>query len=61
MTFSQKSDVKKHLARPLKKSHYLTTVQPEGTAEKTEQDSATGTGGSAALLDDREPILVRVK
>ncbi len=24
MTFSQKSDVKKHLAHPLKKTHYLT-------------------------------------
>jgi hypothetical protein len=58
MTFSQQSDVQKHLARPVKKSHYLTPSEPQATAEKTEQGSA---GGSATLLDDREPILVTKK
>ena len=28
MTFSQKSDVKKHLAHGLKKTHYLTPTNP---------------------------------
>ena len=57
MTFSQKSDVKKHLAHPLKKTHYLTLVDQSTPAEKAGESSA-GIGGTATLLDDREAILV---
>ena len=59
MTFPQQSDVKKHLARPVKKTHYLSSSEPKATAEGAEQSSEGGTGGGATLLDDdREPILV---
>lgn len=61
MTFSQKSDVKKHLARPLKKPHYLPPVWAEANAEQPVEDFAGGTSGSTILLDDKEAILVAVK
>jgi hypothetical protein len=61
MTFSQKSDVKKHLARPTKKSHYLPPVWAEATAEQTVEDTARGTGDSRTPLDDKGAILVAVK
>jgi hypothetical protein len=57
MTFSQKSDLKIHLAHPLKKTHYLTPEVQSNTAEKADESSA-GSDVTAALLDDREPILV---
>jgi hypothetical protein len=57
MTFSQKSDVKKHLAHPLKRTHYLTSVDQSTPAEKA-GESCADTGGAATLLDDRGPILV---
>jgi hypothetical protein len=60
MTFSQKSDVKKHLARPAKKTHYLNPEVQSSLAEKDDESSA-GIGGTPTLLDDREPILVAVR
>jgi len=57
MTFSQKSDVKKHLAHPLKKTHYLTPENQNGPAEKVDGLGADN-GGTATLLDEKEPILV---
>jgi hypothetical protein len=61
MTFSQKSDVKKHIAGSTKKTHNLTLVSSEPTRDPSEKDSAGGAGGTATLLDDREPILVAGK
>ena len=58
MTFSQKSDVKKHLAHPLKKTHYLTPGNLNPPAEKVDQESVAGTEGTAKVLDDRLPNLV---
>ena len=57
MTFSQKSDVKKHLAYPMKKAHYL-TPEVEGSPEEKGDLSSAGTDVTATLLDDREPIRV---
>lgn len=57
MTFSQKSDVKKHLAHPLKKTHYLTTENQSRPSEKVDEVSAD-TAGAATSIDDKEPILV---
>ncbi len=57
MTFSQKSDVKKHLAHPLKKTHYLTPENQNSPAEKVDELGAD-TGGTETLLDEKEPILV---
>jgi hypothetical protein len=45
MTFSQKSDVKKHLAHPLKKTHYLTPANLNTPAEKVDQESVAGAEG----------------
>jgi hypothetical protein len=58
MTFSQKSDVKKHLAHPLKKAHYLTPANLNTPVEKVDQESVAGTEGTAKVLDDRQPNLV---
>lgn len=58
MTFSQKSDVKKHLAHGLKKTHYLTPTNPDTPAEKVDQKSTAGTDGTITMLDDRETIPV---
>jgi hypothetical protein len=57
MTFSQKSDVKKHLSHPVKKTHYLTPEVQVNPEEKSDL-SSTGTESPATLIDDREPILV---
>jgi hypothetical protein len=57
MTFSQKSDVKKHLARPVKKPHYL-TPEVQGNLEEKGDLSPAGPNVAATLLDDREPVLV---
>jgi hypothetical protein len=57
MTFSQKSDVKKHLAHSLKKTHYLTPEDQSRPAEKVDE-SSINTGSSATLLDDRESFHV---
>ncbi len=56
MSFSQKSDVKKHPGHLFKKTHYLTPEDQTISAENGHEISA-GTGG-AVLLDDRKPILV---
>jgi hypothetical protein len=58
MIFSQRSDVKKHLMRPLKKSHFLAPSEPQPTAEKTEKDSAADAVTSTPLRDEEEPIFV---
>lgn len=58
MTFSQKSDVKKHLGHGLKKTHYLTPTNLNNPAEKVDQESAAATDSTSALIDDKEPILV---
>jgi hypothetical protein len=57
VTFSQKSDVKKHLAQGLKKTHYLTQTDLNNPAEKVDQESVVTTD-STSTLDDKEPILV---
>jgi hypothetical protein len=58
MTFSQKSDVKKHLAHGLKKTHYLTPTNLNDPAEKVDQESAAATDNTSTLTDERKPILV---
>ncbi len=58
MTFSQKSDVKKHLAHPLKKTHYLTPENQNNPTEKVDKELAAGTIDTATSPDDREPIRV---
>jgi hypothetical protein len=58
MTFSQRSDVKKHLAHPLKKTHYLTPENQNSPAEKVDQELAADTSSTATLPDDRKPFLV---
>jgi hypothetical protein len=58
MTFSQKSDVKKHLAHGLKKTHYLTPTNLNDPAEKVDQESAAATDSTSTLTDERKPILV---
>jgi hypothetical protein len=57
VTFSQKSDVKKHLAHGIKKTHYLTPADLNNPAEKVDQESVVATD-STSTLDDKEPILV---
>ena len=58
MTFSQKSDVKKHLAQGFKKTHYLTPTNLNTPAENVDQESAAATDNSVARLDDKETIAV---
>jgi hypothetical protein len=58
VTFSQKSDVKKHLAHGFKKTHYLTPTNLNNPAEKVDQESAAATDSTPTLIDDKEPILV---
>jgi hypothetical protein len=58
MTFSQKSDVKKHLAHGLKKTHYLTPTNLNNPAEKVDQESAAATDSTSTLIEDRKLILV---
>jgi hypothetical protein len=58
VTFSQKSDVKKHLAHGLKKAHYLTPTNLNNPAEKVDQESAAATDSTSTLIDEREPIPV---
>jgi hypothetical protein len=58
VTFSQKSDVKKHLAQGFKKTHYLTPTNLNNPAEKVDQESAAATDSPSTLIDDKEPILV---
>ncbi len=58
MTFSQKSDVKKHLAHGLKKTHYLTPTNLDTPAEKVDQNSDAGTDGTVTMPGDRETIPV---
>jgi hypothetical protein len=58
VTFSQRSDVKKHLAHGLKKTHYLTPTNLDNPAEKVDQESAAATDSTSTLIDDRKPILV---
>jgi hypothetical protein len=57
MTFSQKSDVKRHLAHGLKKTHYLTPTNLNTPADKVDQESAAATDSTVTRLDDRETIL----
>jgi hypothetical protein len=57
MTFSQKSDVKKHLAHSLKKTHYLTPANLNTPVETVDQESVVGTEGTAKVLDDGQPNL----
>jgi hypothetical protein len=54
VTFSQKSDVKKHLAQGLKKTHYLTPTNPDTLAEKVDQKSAAGTDTTVTMPGDRK-------
>jgi hypothetical protein len=58
VTFSQKSDVKKHLAHGLKKTHYLTPTNLDTSAEKVDQESAASKRGTVTIPDDRETIPV---
>jgi hypothetical protein len=58
MTFSQKSDVKKHLAHGFKKTHYLTPTNLNNPAEKVDQESAAATDSTSTLIEDRKLILV---
>ena len=58
MTFSQKSDVKKHLAHGLKKTHYLTPTNLDTPAEKIDQRSDAGTDGTVTMPGDTETIPV---
>jgi hypothetical protein len=58
VTFSQKSDVKKHLAHGLKKTHYLTPTNLNNPAEKVDQESAAATDSTSTLIEDRKLILV---
>ena len=58
MTFSQRSDVKKHLAHGLKKTHYLTPTNLNNPAEKVDQESAAATDSTSTLIEDRKLILV---
>ena len=58
MTFSQKSDVKKHLAQGFKKTHYLTPTNLTNPAEKVDEASAAATDSTSTPIDDKEPILV---
>lgn len=57
MSFSQKSDVKKHLGHGLKKTHYLTPANPNNPAEKVDEETATATDSTPTLLDDKKPFL----
>jgi hypothetical protein len=58
VTFSQKSDVKKHLAQGFKKTHYLTPANLNNPAEKVDQESVADTDSTSTPIDDKEPILV---
>jgi hypothetical protein len=58
VTFSQKSDVKKHLAHGLKKTHYLTPTNLNNPAEKVDQESVAATDSISTLIDDKEPVVV---
>jgi hypothetical protein len=53
VTFSQKSDVKKHLAQGLKKTHYL-----NNPAEKVDEESAAAADSTSTPIDDKKPFLV---
>ncbi len=57
MSFSQKSDVKKHLAHAFKKTHYLTPEDQSRPVDKAGEISADA-GGSATSPKDGEPIHV---
>jgi hypothetical protein len=59
VTFSQKSDVKKHLAQGFKKTHYLTPTNLNTPAENGNQESAMATDSTVARLDDQETVLVK--
>jgi hypothetical protein len=58
MTFSQKSDVKKHLGHGLKKTHYLNSTPLNNPAEKVDEESAAATDSTSTLINDKKPILV---
>jgi hypothetical protein len=58
VTFSQKSDVKKHLAQGFKKTHYLTPTDLNAPAENLDQEFAAATDSSVTRLDDQETIAV---
>jgi hypothetical protein len=58
VTFSQKSDVKKHLAQGFKKTHYLTPTNLNNPAEKVDQESAAATDSPSTVSDEKEPIRV---
>ena len=58
MTFSQKSDVKKHLAHGLKKTHYLNPNPLNNPAEKVDEESAAATDSTSTHIDGKEPFLV---
>jgi hypothetical protein len=58
VTFSQKSDVKKHLAHGFKKTHYLTPTNLNNPAEKVDEESAAATDSTSTLIDDQRPFLV---
>jgi len=51
------SDVKKHLAHSLKKTHYLTPANLNTPVETVDQESVVGTEGTAKVLDDGQPNL----
>jgi hypothetical protein len=57
MTFSQKSDVKKHLAHGFKKTRYLTPADLSNPAEKVDE-AAVATDGPSTIVDDKKLILV---
>jgi hypothetical protein len=59
VTFSQKSDVKKHLAQGLRKTHYLTPTNPDPPAEKADQESA-GNDGIVTMPGDKEAVPVKL-
>jgi hypothetical protein len=58
MTFSQKSDVKRHLAHGLKKTHYLTLTNLDTPAENVDQESAVATDSTVTKLEERETVFV---
>jgi hypothetical protein len=58
VSFFQKSDVKKHLAHGLQKSHYLTPTQPDTLAEKVDQESAAAADNTVTSLNNSDAVLV---
>jgi hypothetical protein len=58
MTFSQKSDVKKHLAQGFKKTRYLTLADPSNPAEKVDEECAAATDSPSTITGEKKLFLV---